>query len=327
MSGEVLMINVTNPSKSEIIITDSGKKYQKPNTEEIICGIIAAKTSANVVNKGIKRVSLIPINKAGQILNEKDKKIFQQTADLALEKSGLKQKGVTFFEVTGVNDSNKYIFKEYVNKSLPEKLKNIINKNRRLKNHFNCFCDNVLTKIAEGKNAMFMKQIDIIAINKEKYAVSAFHEMGHAINKHFSNFAKCLNKLKGPMAVFTPIIMAIAILKRKKAEGEKTDGLFDKTTTFIKNNCTKLTFAAFLPKILEEGLASLQGAKLAKGLVPAQQFKKVNKLQIAAWLTYLGSALAATAATATAGKVRDFIASSKEIKDVREKFVIRSKEM
>ena len=315
MSGEVLMINVTNPSKSEIIITDSGKKYQKPNTEEIICGIIAAKTSANVVNKGIKRVSLIPINKAGQILNEKDKKIFQQTADLALEKSGLKQKGVTFFEVTGVNDSNKYIFKEYVNKSLPEKLKNIINKNRRLKNHFNCFCDNVLTKIAEGKNAMFMKQIDIIAINKEKYAVSAFHEMGHAINKHFSNFAKCLNKLKGPMAVFTPIIMAIAILKRKKAEGEKTDGLFDKTTTVIKNNCTKLTFAAFLPKILEEGLASLQGAKLAKGLLPSQQFKKLNKMQTAAWLTYLGSALAATAATATAGKVRDFIASSKEIKE------------
>ena len=309
------MINVTNPSKSEIIITDSGKKYQKPENEKIILGVIAGKATANAVEKGIQYVNRLQFHKAGTILNEEDTNAFRKIVDTAFEKSGLKQKGVTFFEVTGVNDSNKYIFKEYVNKSLPEKLKNIINKNRRLKNHFNCFCDNVLTKIAEGKNAMFMKQIDIIAINKEKYAVSAFHEMGHAINKHFSNFAKCLNKLKGPMAVFTPIIMAIAILKRKKAEGEKTDGLFDKTTTFIKNNCTKLTFAAFLPKILEEGLASLQGAKLAKGLLPSQQFKKLNKMQTAAWLTYFGSAVAATAATATASKVRDFIASSKEIKE------------
>lgn len=312
------MINVTNPSKSEIIITDSGKKYQKPNTEEIICGIIAAKTSANVVNKGIKRVSLIPINKAGQILNEKDKKIFQQTADLALEKSGLKQKGVTVFNVTNANESNRYIFLKYVYKSLPEKLKNIINQKECLKNSFDRFFDKILRKIAEGKNATYLKRIDVIVINKDKYSVAAFHEMGHALNKHFSKIAKCLNKLKTPMAILTPIIMATALFKRKKVEGEKPDGWFDKTTTFIKNNCAKLTFAAFLPKILEEGLASLQGAKLAKGLVPSQQFKKLNKMQTAAWLTYFGSAVAATAATATASKVRDFIASSKEIKDVRE---------
>ena len=304
------MINVTNPSKSEIIITDSGKKYQKPNTEEIICGIIAAKTSANVVNKGIKRVSLIPINKAGQILNEKDKKIFQQTADLALEKSGLKQKGVTVFNVTNANESNRYIFLKYVYKSLPEKLKNIINQKECLKNSFDRFFDKILRKIAEGKNATYLKRIDVIVINKDKYSVAAFHEMGHALNKHFSKIAKCLNKLKTPMAILTPIIMATALFKRKKVEGEKPDGWFDKTTTFIKNNCAKLTFAAFLPKILEEGLASLQGAKLAKGLVPSQQFKKLNKMQTAAWLTYFGSAVAATAATATASKVRDFIASS-----------------
>ena len=312
------MINVTNPPKSEIIITDSGKKYQKPENEKIILGVIAGKATANAVEKGIQYVNRLQFHKAGTILNEEDTNAFRKIVDTAFEKSGLKQKGVTVFNVTNANESNRYIFLKYVYKSLPEKLKNIINQKECLKNSFDRFFDKILRKIAEGKNATYLKRIDVIVINKDKYSVAAFHEMGHALNKHFSKIAKCLNKLKTPMAILTPIIMATALFKRKKVEGEKPDGWFDKTTTFIKNNCAKLTFAAFLPKILEEGLASLQGAKLAKGLVPSQQFKKLNKMQTAAWLTYFGSAVAATAAAATASKVRDFIASSKEIKDVRE---------
>ena len=107
--------------------------------------------------------------------------------------------------------------------------------------------------------------------------------------------------------------MFTAIFKRKKAEGEQPTGVVDKVTTFIKDNCGKLAFLGTLPTILEEGLASVKGAKLAKEVLSPQNYKLLNKFNGAAWLSYLGMGVGITAATVLASKVRDAIAKPEKV--------------
>ncbi|MBQ2611149.1 hypothetical protein IJF81_02015, partial [bacterium] len=85
------------------------------------------------------------------------------------------------------------------------------------------------------------------------------------MNANLSKFGKILQKCR-PMALLAIPVSQIALWKTKKAPGEEPKNGLDKTTTFIKNNAGKLTFLAFLPTLLEEGLASVKGNKLAKKL-------------------------------------------------------------
>ena len=80
----------------------------------------------------------------------------------------------------------------------------------------------------------------------------------------------------------------IALFKTKKAPNHEPKNKLDKTTTFIKDNAGKLTFFAMLPTLVEEGLASIKGAKLAKdGGLSANLLKRVNTGNFKAWTTYL----------------------------------------
>ena len=75
-------------------------------------------------------------------------------------------------------------------------------------------------------------------------------------------------------------IALIALLKTKKAEGEQPTGVVDKATDFIKNNAGKLTFATFIPTLIEEAMASIKGNKMAKELLNPQMAKKIANLRI-----------------------------------------------
>jgi hypothetical protein len=82
-----------------------------------------------------------------------------------------------------------------------------------------------------------------IMINTDKLGSAAFHEMGHALNASGSKAMKALVIGRHISARFVPVILAIGLLKSKKKDGEKPEGILDKTTTFIKNNAGKLAFA------------------------------------------------------------------------------------
>ena len=103
-------------------------------------------------------------------------------------------------------------------------------------------------------------------------------------------------------------IAAIAICKRKKAEGETSTGAMDSATTFIKNNAGVLSLASSVPLIAEELKASQRGNKLAKSLLSPDIAKKVIKFNRLGAMTYIVGAGAMALATVAGSKIRDFIA-------------------
>lgn len=169
--------------------------------------------------------------------------------------------------------------------------------------------------VAKGKNAFYHPLTKDIVINPTKFPSASFHEMGHALNATGSKLMKSLAAGRHVAAIIgIPLVLAVGLLKPKKNEGEKPKGIFDKTTTFIKNNAGKLTFAALIPTLAEEGIASIRGGQLAKKVLNPELLKKVNKRNFIAWTTYLAAALILSGITALSVKIRDVAASkSKQI--------------
>ena len=168
--------------------------------------------------------------------------------------------------------------------------------------------------LEQGRNAIFWPKTNEIAVNIEKLGTATFHEMGHAVNHNFSKFWKGMQKLRVPCGIAGGLFGTVALLKRKKVEGEEPKGFFDKTTTFIKNNVGKLTLAAFAPIVAEELMATYRGNKMAKKVLSPELFKKVQKTNRFGAMTYIATGVGAALAAVVGSKVRDAIAKPKEIK-------------
>ena len=166
-----------------------------------------------------------------------------------------------------------------------------------------------IESVAEGKNAFYSNITKEIVVNLDKAPEFAFHEMGHAINYLGMNkVGNALAYLKRPFAAIAPIILAIALLKPKKQKNEKSEGIKDKTISFIKNNAGKLTFAALIPKLAEEGLASSNARVLLKmNNVDKKIAKRINLVNLKAWGTYLLGAIILSQATRLAIYTHDRI--------------------
>lgn len=171
--------------------------------------------------------------------------------------------------------------------------------------------------LEQGRNAIFWPKTNEIAVNIEKLGTATFHEMGHAVNHNFSKFWKGMQKLRVPCGIAGGLFGTVALLKRKKVEGEEPKGFFDKTTTFIKNNVGKLTLAAFAPIVAEELMATYRGNKMAKKVLSPELFKKVQKTNRFGAMTYIATGVGAALAAVVGSKVRDAIAKPKEIKVVK----------
>ena len=99
--------------------------------------------------------------------------------------------------------------------------------------------------------------------------------------------------------------MFTSIVKKKKPEGEKPKNIWDRFTTFIKNNCGKLMFLSMVPTIAEEGLASVNAHKLGKKVLSPDMLKKMNGLNLKAWGSYLLGATVMSVCGALAVWVKD----------------------
>ena len=172
----------------------------------------------------------------------------------------------------------------------------------------------VISEIAKGSNACFSSAANTIYVPHKGMELSVFHEIGHSMNYHFSKAGKMLQNCSHISLLSLPIV-AIGLLKTKKAEGEKSEGIIDKAADFIKNNAGKLTFATFLPILAEEGMASLKGNKLAKEFLNPELANKVSKVNFIAYCTYLLGAAAAGLGAYLGIKVKDILAGKKEIID------------
>lgn len=258
--------------------------------------LTVASPTASLLHRATEKAVLSALDNASQFNDQ-----FKRAAELAFNDSGLASKGVRYVNAANLtgeqitNYSNEVLSK-WVQK-LPTPIKEM-------------FVESTLGTIKSGKNAIFLPGTNQILVNTEKLSVASFHEMGHAMNK-FSKIGNILQKCASMQKLSIPIIL-IAAFKPKKAEGEKANGVIDKTTTFIKNNAGKLAFATFLPTLLEEGLASVKAAKIAKPHLSADMFKKLNIVNGKAFLTHLGVAAASALTAKAASWIHDKIASPKK---------------
>ena len=238
----------------------------------------------------------------------------------AFEQSGLKQKGVSLVHVDKINREE--ILKDFAQK-VEEMIKDIINKYVKLRKRpirsaadegeISEKIEKAIKMTSKGKNAFYHPITKQIMVNTNEMPFAAFHEMGHAINHNMSKWTNYLAWGRHGFALLAPVFVAIGLLKNKKQEGETPQSTGDKITTFIKNNCGKLAFLAMVPTMAEEGLASINGAKLAKKVLSPELFKKVCKSNSLAWCTYLVGAIMVGLGANLAVKVRDKITQPKSV--------------
>lgn len=108
--------------------------------------------------------------------------------------------------------------------------------------------------VAKGQNAFFSDGLKLAVAPKSKPSL-ILHELGHAVNATKGKFMRFLQNSRGwAMAAPTALLVLSSMFPKK--EGEKQN--------FIQKNAGLLGFAAYLPTIVEEGIASARGVKAAR---------------------------------------------------------------
>ena len=249
----------------------------------------------SALNKTMKDSGLL--NKGVELIKIKD---------INPEKLSLK-KVINYLTSSKVYDENKRaaailenVYKEHLSKDLKYKALNVKQRGKIAKT----LSERYILMLQKGMNAFYLGKANKILIPETKLALSGFHEAGHAMNRNFSKIGKALQNNK-KIKLLAPIFLLIgAFGKNKKDKDNKTK---NKTVTFIRNNAGKLTFATFLPILIEEGMATVKGNRMAKEALDKNLAAKVSKTNRVAYMSYLLTAVIATISTFTAVKVKDRI--------------------
>lgn len=283
------------------------QQYKKPGAGAVIGGVLAGSTVNSLTSLSGQFVKSGIMNKTGKLNNLITADEFSQVEKAVsdtIKKSGLEAKGVGIIKATAENaDEISRIMSKELDKTflkhLPKQVKEVVG-------------SIYSSQVTSGENAFYSSASKKIIMPEKKLGLALFHETGHAMNANLSKFGKILQKCR-PMAMLMLPIAAIALYKTKKAPGEEPKNNLDKATTFIKNNAGKLTFAAFLPTLLEEGLASLKGNKVAKQLLSPELAKKVAKTNALGFSTYLLTAVLSSLGIYLGTKVKDAIAKPEPV--------------
>lgn len=294
-------------NRKNVIVGEEDKVYKKPSTAlEIGAGVAGLSVAAPIQKFANKPFVKMAIKDMHSLAQNGD--LYVKASKKALEQSGLAAKGVELVDVSKLSSKELAKFADgaipsWLNKILPKKYRPIIEKKIQAS----------LNTIKAGNNAAFLPNSNKILVNMKKMSGATFHEMGHALNKNSSVIGKALQKLRKPGMLLGSAALLIGAFKRKKVEGEEPKGISDRFTTFIKNNAGKLAFLGFVPTLVEEAMASIKGAKMAKPLVSADALKKINRVNGKAWLTYFAAAIGVGLAARTASWINDKIVSPKRI--------------
>lgn len=310
------------------IYSSDGTQYQKPGFVKTTAGVVAGTTAFQVASLAAMPAGIFASHKMQSLNKGLNSDALRIGLNQALGTSGMANVGVKIVDLkTSANNPLKSaaalggISKP---SSILDKLKTITAPELKPK-QATSFFGRVKAKIIEalkdqanpygaakaGRNAFYNPATNQVVLNTEKLGLSGFHEIGHSINANSSKFWGRMQKLR-KFSMFAPLaIGAIAIFKRKKAEGEETNGVFDKVTTFIKNNAGKLTLASMLPMVAEELKASARGNALAKKILSPELAKKVVKANRWGALSYIATAGVTALAVCLGSKIRDAIAGPK----------------
>lgn len=253
-----------------------------------VVGITAGYSTYKFVPKIIKKpYSRYFCEQVAKITPEENAQLRAAAHD-AFEHSDLKQKGVEIVHVTQDNyksvtqkliDAQRKQRDKKFNKNFSKKL------NSSLKKVDNKLFEKIST-IGSGKNAGYVALTNQVLVNEEKMSFSTFHEMGHAINKNCTGLKKLLSKSRVYFATAVPVTLAIGLLTRDHKPSDGKETFADKEYAFIKKHCGLISGLCMLPTLIEEGLASINGQKLAKSRLSPELYKKLVSLNTKAFGSY-----------------------------------------
>jgi hypothetical protein len=256
--------------------------------------ILSGKLSNHIGNSGFNTCQ--ENNSAFKSLAEKalkNEKIFCTTLDeafIALWNTSLNSNELELknMRAGGILISSPTDWASKINNKIDEPYKKIITKIIPDKK------DSVIEQTNKGLNAMVKK--DVVFADLDKVSMATFHEMGHVKNYQSKRVGKLLQTLKHPLLKKIAIVTALAgvlIPPNKKNENERENqSAYNKVGNFIKDNCVSISALATVPTVLEEGLASIKGAKIASKVMSSDKLKMLNKVNGKAFLTYvIGSTL------------------------------------
>lgn len=248
-------------------------------TDYYMVANIPPKVSKSIIDK------MVNINKS---LSCSQVKSFEEAFDKAFKKSTLNEFGVSIFKC---NDFKKdmYNIKEHIKKNITSQWLNKYS----LETYFD-----IVSEHMKNNNSCYTF-FDKTIYSSKNTRLSLFHEMGHAYNHNKTVFAKTLQKFRS-LNMKIPILVSMAAIllpdferykvKQNDTTNQKKQSTFDKLMkwehSFIKMS-PLIVFASFLPMLVEEGLASLQGQKFAKKVLNKNIYNKVKLINFLGFLTYL----------------------------------------
>ncbi|MGN0192682.1 MAG: hypothetical protein ACI4CY_04050 [Candidatus Gastranaerophilaceae bacterium] len=261
------------------------QKYKSPGIVKTLLGAIVGDIFFEATCAFVPKLIDLTVSpqyiKICENITDKENASFKNAALKMLEDSGAKAKGAEFCNISKENKS----VTEDLSLTIPKKLLNLVE---------------------EGKNAFYHYPSKKIIIS-DKTQIYAMHESGHAITHNVSKFGKVLTECRQKQGLFLAPFMLTALIKTKKEEGEKTEGFWDKTTTFIKNNIGKITFISFLPTLFDETVASLRAHSSAKKHLSPDLVAKQAKMLGWAGSTYYIAAISASLLACLSVKAKDML--------------------
>lgn len=163
-----------------------------------------------------------------------------------------------------------------------------------------------------GANACYIPTTREILINTDRISIAGFHEVGHAMNHLTGKVGKVLQRLRKPGYMLAGLMGTIAFFSRPKPKDAPKDG-----GDFIRDNCGKIAFLGWLPTVIEEGMASYKGVKLARKSGLAEPLiKNMKKLYAKAFMTYAGRAVATGLAVGAANMIMGKFTRPKQVEQV-----------
>ncbi len=144
---------------------------------------------------------------------------------------------------------------------------------------------------------------------------AVFHELGHAINQNVNpKLTKVIAFLKHKFPIYaipTVLVSSLFVNNSKKPESQ---GFLYKIRKIVKDNILLVSLAIGVPKLIEEGMASINGIKFAKGKITAEQLKNLKIRSLKAWSTYGFSALVTALALKGGVMVCDYIQKNMQLR-------------
>ncbi len=167
-----------------------------------------------------------------------------------------------------------------------------------------------------GKNASFNWGIGNkkVYINTKNGMHMFPHELGHAMNHRILGedgqrivYGVLRNRKVSRYMIRTALLASLLINNKKERKNNDSDNIIIRGVNFIKDNSAKLAFLALTPLVIEEGMASVHGQRMAKKYFNKDVMKYITKSHLHSFTSYLKLPVTACIAMYSAKKARDYV--------------------